>query len=124
MKKILLVENEADTRELYTKRLRDSGYTVIEAADGNTALQKSLTEDWDVMLLDIMLPGQDGIQVLKMLKTNERIRNKPIIVLTNLNIESVVNEIFELGADGFLVKSETTPGKIVSEIENVLAKYS
>lgn len=124
MKKILLVENEAGVRELYAEHLRNSGYAVIEAADGNTALQKSLTEDWDIMLLDIMLPGQDGIQVLKMLKTNERIRNKPIIALTNLNIESMVNEVFELGADGFLVKSETTPNKIVSEIEGVLAKYS
>ena len=124
MKKVLLVEDEADIRELYSTYLRDSGYTVIEAADGNIALQKSLTEEWDIMLLDIMLPGQDGIQVLRMLKTNERLRDKPVIALTNLNVESVINEIFELGADGFLVKSEITPDKIVSEVESVLAKYS
>ncbi|PIS22760.1 response regulator [candidate division WWE3 bacterium CG08_land_8_20_14_0_20_41_10] len=124
MKKILLVEDEKEIRELYALYLTDMGYTVISAEDGNVALQKALVEDWDLMLLDIMLPGQDGIQVLKMIKANERLRDKPVIALTNLNVESVINEIFDLGADGFLVKSEITPDKIVSEVETVLQKYS
>ena len=124
MKKILLVEDEKEIRELYALYLTDMGYTVISAEDGNVALQKALAEDWDLMLLDIMLPGQDGIQVLKMIKANERLRDKPVIALTNLNVESVINEIFDLGADGFLVKSEITPDKIVSEVETVLQKYS
>lgn len=124
MKKILLVEDEKEIRELYALYLKDMGYTVISAEDGNVALQKALAEDWDLMLLDIMLPGQDGIQVLKMIKANERLRDKPVIALTNLNVESVINEIFDLGADGFLVKSEITPDKIVSEVETVLQKYS
>jgi len=124
MKKILLVEDEKEIRELYALYLTDMGYTVISAEDGNVALQKALVEDWDLMLLDIMLPGQDGIQVLKMIKANERLRDKPVIALTNLNVESVINEIFDLGADGFLVKSEITLDKIVSEVETVLQKYS
>lgn len=123
MKRVLLVEDEADIRDLYSEYLRDSNYQVIEAADGNAALEKSQTGDWDIMLLDIMLPNQDGIQILKKLKSDERLRDKPIIILTNLNIESVVNEIFEVGADGFLIKSEITPDKIVNEIETVLQKY-
>mgnify|MGYP001571609351 CR=1 FL=1 len=124
MKKILLVEDEKEIRELYALYLTDMGYTVISAEDGNVALQKALAEDWDLMLLDIMLPGQDGIQVLKMIKANERLRDRPVIALTNLNVESVINEIFDLGADGFLVKSEITPDKIVNEVETVLQKYS
>lgn len=124
MKKVLLVEDEKEIRELYAQYLGDMGYTVISAEDGNVALQKAVAEEWDIMLLDIMLPGQDGIQVLKMVKANERLRDRPVIALTNLNIESVVNEIFDLGADGFLVKSEITPDKIVNEVETVLQKYS
>ena len=124
MKKVLLVEDEKEIRELYTQYLVDSGYAVIPAEDGNIALQKAFAEEWDIMLLDIMLPGQDGIQVLKMLKVNDRLRDKPVIALTNLNVESVINEVFSLGADGFLVKSEITPDKIVSEVETVLQKYS
>ena len=124
MKKVLLVEDEKEIRELYTQYLVDSGYAVIPAEDGNIALQKAFAEEWDIMLLDIMLPGQDGIQVLKMLKVNDRLRDKPVIALTNLNVESVINEVFSLGVDGFLVKSEITPDKIVSEVETVLQKYS
>lgn len=124
MKKVLLVEDEKEIRELYAQYLGDMGYTVISAEDGNTALQKALSEEWDIMLLDIMLPGQDGIQVLKMIKADERLRDRPVIALTNLNIESVTNKIFDLGADGFLVKSEITPDKIVNEVETVLQKYS
>lgn len=124
MKKVLLVEDEKEIRELYAQYLGDMGYTVVSAEDGNIALQKALSEEWDIMLLDIMLPGQDGIQVLKMIKANERLRDRPVIALTNLNIESVINDIFDLGADGFLVKSEITPDKIVNEVETVLQKYS
>lgn len=124
MKKILLVEDEKEIRELYAQYLSDTGYTVITAEDGTVALQKALSEEWDIMLLDIMLPGQDGIQVLKMIKANDRLRDKPVIALTNLNVGSVIDEVFDLGADGFLVKSEITPDKIVNEVETVLQKYS
>ena len=124
MKKVLLVEDEKEIRELYAQYLGDMGYTVVSAEDGNIAMQKALSEEWDIMLLDIMLPGQDGIQVLKMIKANERLRDRPVIALTNLNIESVINDIFDLGADGFLVKSEITPDKIVNVVETVLQKYS
>jgi two-component system, OmpR family, response regulator ResD len=124
MKKVLLVEDEKEIRELYAQYLSEMGYTVISAEDGNTALRKALAEEWDIMLLDIMLPGQDGIQVLKMIKANERLRDKPVIALTNLSVEAVINEIFDLGADGFLVKSEITPDKIANEVEAVLQKYS
>jgi len=124
MKIVLLVEDEKEIRELYALYLTDIGYTVISAEDGTVALKKALSEDWDIMLLDIMLPGQDGIQVLKSIKSNDKIKDRPVIALTNLNIESVINEIFDLGADGFLVKSEITPDKIVSEVESVLQKYA
>lgn len=124
MKKVLLVEDEADIRSLYSEYLHDQGYEVLEAADGNSALEKAEKEDWDVMLLDIMLPGQDGIQILKKLKATEKGSFKPVIALTNLNIESVINQVFEEGADGFLVKSEITPDKIVNEVESVLQKYA
>jgi two-component system response regulator ResD len=124
MKKVLLVEDEKEIRDLYALYLTDTGYTVSTAEDGNIALKKAFVEEWDIMLLDIMLPGQDGVQVLKAIKANEKVKDRPIIALTNLNVESVINEMFDLGADGFLVKSEITPDKIVNEVETVLQKYS
>ncbi len=124
MNKVLLIEDEKDIRSVYAEYLRDSGYEVLEAPDGVIGLKKALEEAWDVMLLDIMLPGEDGLQLLKKLKVTETVKDRPVIALTNLNIDSVINEMFDYGADGFLVKSEITPDKIVSEIEAVLQKYS
>lgn len=124
MKRILLIEDEADIRILYAGYLRDNGYEVIEAQDGLVGYKKAVEEDWDVMLLDIMLPGQDGIALLKKVKADAKAGNRPIIALTNLNVESVINQVFDQGADGFLVKSEITPDKIVTEVESVLQKYS
>ena len=124
MKKVLLIEDEADIRSVYAEYLRDSGYEVLEAQDGIVGYNKALEEEWDVMLLDIMLPGQDGIALLKKIKAEDKTANKPIIALTNLSVESVINQVFDQGADGFLVKSEITPDKIVTEVESVLQKYS
>ena len=124
MKKVLLIEDEADIRSVYAEYLRDSGYEVLEAQDGIIGYNKALEEEWDVMLLDIMLPGQDGIALLKKIKAEDKTANKPIIALTNLSVESVISQVFDQGADGFLVKSEITPDKIVTEVESVLQKYS
>jgi len=123
VKKILLIEDEPDIRALYKEYLVDRGYAVVEAVDGKSAIQKAESEEWDIMLLDIILPGQDGIQVLKTIKSNNILRDKPVIALTNLNIDSVLNEAFELGVDGFLIKSEITPDRIAGEVETVLQKY-
>ncbi|HAZ29572.1 TPA: hypothetical protein DCY43_02365 [candidate division WWE3 bacterium] len=122
--RILLVEDEDDIRNLYSEFLFAAGYDVSGVGDGTTAAAKALAEEWDLMLLDIMLPGQDGTQILKAIKSNDKVRNKPVIVLTNLNIESVAEELFDMGADGFLVKSEITPDKIAGEIQTVLQKYA
>lgn len=123
-KTILIIEDEADIRQLYTEYLTDSGFEVLEASDGNEGLSKALSESWDLLLLDIMLPGRDGVQVLKLIKENERLRNKPIVLLTNLSMEAVIGEAFSLGADSYLIKSEITPDKIVNEINAALTKRS
>jgi len=117
---ILLIEDEEVIRELYAEVLRDAGYKVIEARDGDTGLKRALGDEWDVMLLDIMLPGSDGLQILRYIKENERLKLKPVILLTNLGNETIIKESFTKGADAYLIKSEITPDKIVSEVGNYL----
>jgi len=119
-KTILLIEDEEVIRELYAEVLRDVGYKVIEARDGDTGLKRALGDEWDIMLLDIMLPGSDGLQILKYIKENERLKVKPVILLTNLGNETIIKVAFGKGADAYLIKSEITPDKIVSEVENYL----
>jgi len=123
-RKVLLVEDEQELRLRYTRYLTDNGYAVSCAETGAIALQKVFAEDWDVMLLDTMLAGQDGVQVLKMVKANDRLKDKPVIALTGLAGDLDVDQIFDLGADGLLAKSELTSERLVTEIETVLQKYS
>jgi DNA-binding response OmpR family regulator len=101
-KVILLIEDEADMRLVYSEVLREVGYRVIEAADGDVGLKRALEDEWDLLLLDIMLPGADGLHILKYVKENDRLKHKPVLLLTNLGSEPIISESFNNGADGYL----------------------
>ena len=114
---ILLIEDESDIRKIYAEVLTEAGYLVKEAADGTQGIQMARNEPWDLMLLDIMLPGEDGIHVLKDLKQVEALVEKPVLLLTNLENETIIAECFDMGADGYVIKSEITPDYIVAEVK-------
>jgi len=118
---ILIVEDEHDIREIYAEVLSSIGYVVDQVADGETGMQKIRDDDWDILLLDIMLPGKDGIKILKEIKDHPELKKGVVIVLTNLNSENIIQEVFGSGADGYLIKSEITPDKIAEEVARVLA---
>jgi len=117
---ILLIEDESYIRKIYVEVLTEAGYTVKEAADGTQGIQMARNEPWDLMLLDIMLPGQDGIHVLKDLKQVEDLVEKPVLLLTNLENETIIAECFDMGADGYVIKSEITPDYIVTEVKKYI----
>ena len=117
---VLLVEDEDDIRQVYAEILREAGFKVLEARDGDEGLKAGLNEKWDVLLLDIMLPGEDGLQILKSLKENIRLKFRPVILLTNLGNESIVNQAFKEGAEAYLIKSQITPDEIVKEVQQYL----
>ena len=118
---ILIVEDEHDISEIYAEVLSSVGYVVDQVADGETGMQKIRDDDWDILLLDIMLPGKDGIKILKEIKDHPELKKGVVIVLTNLNSENIIQEVFGSGADGYLIKSEITPDKIAEEVARVLA---
>ncbi len=118
-KTILIVEDEKDILDLYTTILTNAGYLVIGAVDGEEGLQKAKSEEWDIMLLDIMLPKLDGLGVLKAVKANLDITNKKIILLTNLGRESLITQGFNDGADAYLMKSELNPDQLLEEIKKI-----
>src|SRR3990167_11205001 len=100
-KKILIVEDDQFLREFYQELLGAEGYNVDVAADGEIAFQKILSGGYDLILLDIMLPKKDGLQILRDLKVQpSKSPNKTIIVLTNLGQDAIVKECFNLGAEG------------------------
>lgn len=100
--RILLAEDEKKLAGFITKALRESGYAVDEAYDGPQALELATTKSYDTIILDIMLPGRDGLSVLKLLRL-QRI-STPVLVLTARGEVSERIEGLELGADDYMGK--------------------
>lgn len=122
-KKILIIEDDQFLREFYQELLQDEGFLVDAAADGEVGLQKASQGDFDLILLDLMLPKKDGIQILRDLKVKPpQSANGPIVVLTNLGQDAIVKQCFALGASGYLIKSAMNPDQVLSEINSYLQK--
>lgn len=123
--KILIVEDDQFLRDFYQELLASEGYSVDVAAEGETALEKIRQGGWNLVLLDIMLPKKDGLHILRELKTQPpALSNGPIVVLTNLGQDSIINQAFALGAGGYLIKSALNPDQVLAEIHNHLQKTS
>src|SRR3990167_7686998 len=120
-KKILLVEDEDFIRDLYVRQLTKEGFQVKSAPDGQTGLNALKAEQFDLLLLDIMLPGMNGLQLLREFKTQNPNSPMVTILLTNLGQEAVIKEGFELGAQAYLIKASYTPDQVVTEVKNALA---
>ena len=120
-KKILLVEDEDFIRELYVRQLTKEGFLVKSVPDRQTGLNLLKTETFDLLLLDIMLPGMNGLQLLREFKTQNPNSPMVTILLTNLGQEAVIKEGFELGAQAYLIKASYTPDQVVSEVKNALS---
>ena len=102
---------------MYADVLKEEGYEVIEEAEGLAGLEAVMHGGWDLLLLDIMLPKLDGIELLKRMKIDPKLKEKPIIVLTNLEDTQIKETCLNLGAKEFLVKSNIIPSDLVLSIK-------
>lgn len=122
-KKILIVEDDQFLREFYQELLQGEGYVVDAAVDGEMGEQKLMQGGYDLVMLDIMMPKKDGLQVLRNLKAKPPTTpNGPIVVLTNLGHDSIIKQCFDLGASGYLIKSALNPDQVIQEIHSHLQK--
>jgi two-component system phosphate regulon response regulator PhoB len=104
MKTILVIEDEKDLAELISFNLTKEGYRVITALDGTSGLESARSNNPDLIILDLMLPGINGFEICKILKVNEKTARIPVVMLTakGEEIDRVVG--FEVGADDYMVK--------------------
>jgi len=102
--KILVVEDNQDNREMVVKVLKFNGYQVVEAVDGEEAIEKAKAEDPDLILLDIFLPKMDGYEATRRLKGDTSLRNIPIIALTAHAMKGSMEEALAVGCDGYISK--------------------
>ncbi|HML95510.1 MAG TPA: response regulator [Thermodesulfobacteriota bacterium] len=107
MAKVLLIEDEESLRNLYTRILSSRNYTVETAVDGEDALLKLPMFTPDIIVLDIVMPRYNGMELLKVLKNDDRHRKIPVVMLTALSEMKKITECLEMGAVGYITKDST-----------------
>lgn len=121
--KILVVDDEEDILELIRHNLAREGYLVVCAADGASAVHKAKSEKPDLIVLDLMLPGIDGLEVARNLKYNAQTSNIPIVMLTAKGDESDIVTGLEIGADDYITKP-FSPKVLIARIRAVIRRRS
>ena len=119
-KKILIIEDDKFLRELIVKKLVKEGYEISEAVDGEEGIKKVKEEKPDLVLLDLILPGIDGFEVLSRTKEDPALSQIPVIILSNLGQKEEVERGLKLGAIDYLIKAHFTPGEIIEKIRAIL----
>ncbi len=119
-KRILLVEDDRFLRRACEKHLRQLGYTVLTAVDGEEAIQKVRAERPDLVLLDLLMPKMNGIEVLQTIKSDESSRAIPVFILTNSSKETDIREITNLGAAGYHVKADLSLEELGHQVQSIL----
>lgn len=119
-KQILLVEDDRFLRRACAAGLRQRGWTVLAAVDGEEALRMVQSERIDLVLLDMLMPKLHGLDVMRALKAEERTQSIPVLVLSNSSRERDVQEIMKLGAVGYLVKANLSLQELGNRVAELL----
>ena len=122
MKKILVIEDDKFLRELITQKLIKEDFEVSEAVDGEEGIKKIKEEKPDLILLDLILPGIDGFEVLARMKKESTLPPIPVVILSNLGQKDDVEKGLKMGAVDYLIKAHFTPGEIIEKIKAVLER--
>lgn len=118
--KILLIEDDPFLLGMYSAKFELEGFNVISASDGEEGWHKAVTEEPNVILLDLILPKMNGFDVLEKIKVDSRAKDTPVILLTNLNQKDDIDRGLALGAADFLIKAHYMPSEVVDKIKKLL----
>ncbi|KKU68416.1 MAG: Response regulator receiver, CheY-like protein [Parcubacteria group bacterium GW2011_GWA2_47_16] len=119
-KKILWVEDDKFLSDIIARKLSHEKCVLVNAVEGEEAIRLALSEQPDIILLDILLPGIDGFEILNRLKADPKTKAIPVILLSNLGQKSDMEKGRGLGASRFLIKATVTLDEIISEIKAVI----
>jgi DNA-binding response OmpR family regulator len=122
MKTILFIEDESALQKTVGEILKQEGYEVISALDGEVGLKLAQRKTPDLILLDLVLPKLHGFEVLKKLKENSETKNIPVVVLTNLEGIEDIDKAIELGAQSYLVKAQYELKELVEKVKKILSE--
>jgi len=120
MQNILLVEDDPFLIDIYSHKFKKEGLGVEVIQDGEKVLESLNKKMPDILLLDIVLPGIEGWEVLRKIREESKFKNLKIIILSNLGQKEEVEKGLKLGADKYLIKAHYTPSEVVDEVKKVL----
>ena len=118
-KKILIADDEHHTVRILASRLRASSYEIIEAYDGSEALNRAREENPDLIIMDIRMPGRNGINVFEHLKTSSDTASIPVIIITGYPSSKIKEECIRMGARDFIAKP-FSPFVLLGKVKRVL----
>ena len=124
IKTILIIEDDRFIGEMYVRSLKKAGYEVDWMVDGNDGLIAARNKDYDLMLVDVMLPERRGTEILEAIRggSEDLIPHTCVIVLTNFEQDDESRMAMESRADAYLIKAEITPSKLLTVIEKLGAQ--
>ncbi len=121
---ILLTEDDALLNRMYQEKLEHDGFIVKTAENGEDALALIKEEKPDLMLLDIMMPKMNGLEVLQHMKANSKTKHIPVIMLSNLAGGIEPQEAMKLGANAYMVKADNLPDIVIEKMKAILASLA
>ena len=124
MSKILIIEDDALLSRMYQTIFTTTGYEVDVAVDGEEGLEKTRKFNPTLILLDIMMPKLNGLEVLERLKSDPELKKIPVVILTNLAGNNDVQNALKLGAVRYIIKSENRPKQVEEIVRGILEGYS
>ena len=121
-KKIMFVEDDEGFFNIFSVPLKMKNYDVIHVSDGSLAVDKCISEKPDLVLLDIVLPGTSGLDILKELRQREETKDLKVIMLTNFGSDDNINKAMENGANDYLMKYNIVPSELPEKIGGFLGE--
>lgn len=119
MKKLLLVEDDRQLSAMYLQKFQREGWDAFVCHDGQEAVQLALEKDYNVIVLDLGLPGLSGLEVLEILRSNKKTAKIPIVVYTNFGDKYNREKCLAYGADEFILKVDSTPESLIKTVDRV-----
>ena len=118
--KVLLIEDDPLLIDIYSTKLKESGFEVEVAENGEKGLSMLEQSVPNVVLLDIVVPKQNGWEVLQSIRSNEQLKGLKVVLLSNLGQKEEIEKGLSLGADRYLIKAHFTPTQVVEELQKLL----
>jgi len=120
--RILIIEDDVFIMDMYETKFKMAGFEVLRAENGDKGIKVARKEKPDLIVLDIVMPQMDGLEVLKVAKGDSELKDIPVVLLTNLGQRENIEEGLKLGADDYIIKAHFTPDEVVGKVKKVLRK--